>query len=141
MQALFLSGKYLTERHCRFWSGNKDGFCLLQSCSNLNLFEDVEHIILHCSGLNEVRRRLFQFTSTYSSDKPVLRPILDTYLYANSPDLRMQFILDCSVLPLVIRGFQEHGKIIHQQLFKITRTWCRSLHVHRLKQLGRFIKN
>ena len=140
VQALFLTGKYRTERVCRFWSGNKDGYCLLPSCCNLELFEDVEHIILHCSGLTEVRRRLIQFTSDYSADKPVLQPILDSYLYATCPDLRTQFILDCSVLPLVIQGFEDHGHIIHQQLFRITRTWCRSLHVNRLKQLGRFIK-
>ena len=102
VQALFLSGKYRTERQCRFWSGNTEGFCLLDSCTNLNLFEDIKHIILHCCELNEVRRRLFQFTSTYSADKPVLWPILDTYLYASCSYLRMQFILDCSVLPLVI---------------------------------------
>ena len=29
IQALFLTGRYRTERLCRFWSGNKDGYCLL----------------------------------------------------------------------------------------------------------------
>ena len=39
VQALFLSGRYYTERLCRFWSDNKFGYCLLDSCKNLNIYE------------------------------------------------------------------------------------------------------
>ena len=139
IQAVFLSGKYRTEKLCRFWSRNKEGICLLQPCKGLKISEDIEHVLLHCSALSDVRRRLVNFTTTYTSDKPVLRTIVDSYLYAPSTSLRMQFILDCSVLPLVIAEVQAQGKIIHQHLFRITRTWCRSLHVSRLKQLGRYL--
>ena len=140
IQALFLTGRYRSERLCRFWSGNRDGFCLLQTCKNQKLFEDIEHILLRCTGLTEVRRRLLRFTLDYIADKPVLKPIIDTYLYSTQDVLRMQFIIDCSVLPMVISSYQLHGHIIHQQLFKISRTWCRSLHVARMKALGRYNK-
>ena len=95
---------------------------------------------LSCSGLPDERRRLDLFTSDYASDKPVLRKIVNMYLYSEDEEDRMQFVIDCSVLPLVIASYQLHGQIIHQQLFKISRTWCRSLHVARMKALGRYSK-
>ena len=139
VQAVFLSGKYRTDKLCRYWSENKDGICLLESCKDLELTEDIEHILLHCAGLTEARRRLVMFTTAYTADKPVLASIVECYLYSSCTALRMQFLLDCSILPLVIEAFQAHGKIIHQHLFRISRTWCRSLHVSRMKQLGRYI--
>ena len=137
IQALFLSGRYRTQRLSRFWSENKDGICLLETCKNENIIEDTRHIILRCSGLIETRRRLFIFTSNFISDKPVLQPIVTAYLYTtNNEDLVMQFILDCSVLPMVITAYQKYGQIIHEQLFRVTRTWCRAIHRDRLKALG-----
>jgi hypothetical protein len=48
IQAKMLSGRYRTERLMRFWSKNKEGLCLLPSCSELHLQEDLEHILVHC---------------------------------------------------------------------------------------------
>ena len=77
------------------------------------------------------------FTRNYISDKPVLQPIVMAYLYATDDEKQvMQFILDCSVMPLVITAYQNFGPIIHEQLFRVTRTWCRALHRDRLKALG-----
>ena len=141
IQAIFLSGKYRTERLCRYWSQNKDGVCLLPPCNNQNIYEDSEHILLHCSGLTHERRRLETYTMNYVADKPVLQPIIFSYLLKTTDNyLRMQFLLDCSVLPLVISNFQNYGETVHQQLFRISRTWCRTLHVARAKALGRFNK-
>ena len=141
VQALFLSGRYYTERLCRFWSENKGGFCLLESCKNLNIDETLEHIVLQCSGLSETRRRLLIFTLDYVAAHPYISKIVWTYLYSVSPTIVMQFILDCSVLPMVISAYQEHGPTVHAHLFKITRTWCRSLHRDRLRALGRYTKD
>ena len=136
IQALFLSGRYRTQRLSRFWSENKGGVCLLETCKDGNIVEDTRHIILSCSGLNETRRRLISFTNSYISDKPVLHEIVTAYLYAGNGNQVMQFILDCSVLPLVITAYQKYGPVIHEQLFRVTRTWCRALHRDRLKALG-----
>ena len=46
VQATFLSGRYRTERLCRFWSNNPQGFCLLPSCAGREIYEDEEHILL-----------------------------------------------------------------------------------------------
>ena len=96
---------------------------MLSTCKTEQLFEDIEHILLGCRGLTEERRRLDLFTTDYVSDKPVLKKIVDTYLYLDAEDDRMQFMIDCSVFPMVITAYQVHGQIIHQQLFKIGRTW------------------
>ena len=140
IQALFLSGRYRTERLCRFWSHNKAGICLLPVCKNFNISEDLEHILLHCVGLSAERRRLQDFTTKFISDKPIAKTITSAYLFFAPDNVRMQFLLDCSVLPQVITAYQSHGPIIHQQLFRISRTWCRSLHIARMKALGRYIK-
>ena len=117
-------------------SSNKDG-TLLQ---NLLISKTIEHIHLHCSGLNENRRRLESVTQTFAADKPAIKQIIFTYMNTDDEYLRVQFLLDCSVLPLVISRYQTHGPIIHQQLYQISRTWCRSLHVARWKLLGRYNK-
>ena len=142
VQALFLSGRYRTNRFCRFWSAtNKEGYCELKTCKDLNIIEDLEHIILYCNGLCETRRRLLSFTTDFIADKPILQPIIDAYLFSSDSNTTMQFLLDCSLLPLVIQAKQKYGPSIHQTLFKITRTWCRSLHRDRLKCLGRYISS
>ena len=140
IQALFLSGRYRTERLCRFWSQNKAGVCLLPACKNLNICEDLEHILLHCMSLNAERRRLEEFTTHFLSDKPILQPVITAYLFSAPDNTRMQFLLDCSVLPQVIVAHQTHGPVVHQHLFRISRTWCRSLHTARMKALGRYMK-
>jgi hypothetical protein len=48
------------------------------------------------------------------SDKPVLKKIVDVYLNSDAEDDRMQFMMDYSVLPMVIAAYQVHGQIIHK---------------------------
>ena len=45
VQAVFLSGRYRTELLSGDWSSNEHGFCLLPSCTDLCLKEDLEHRI------------------------------------------------------------------------------------------------
>ena len=140
IQAVFLTGRYRTARLCRFWSeNNREGYCLLDSCKDRLITEDLDHIILYCPSLSETRRRLFRFTSDYVAAQPILSDIIRAYLYATDTKVVMQFIIDCSVLPLVISAHQTHGQDIHKHLYKITRTWCRSLHRDRLRALGRYV--
>ena len=139
MQAIFLSGRYRTERLCRFWSKNPDGYCLLQHCIDHRNIEDISHIFLHCQSLNAVRERLVKFTLDATSLIKV-RELTDCILFytqPQNPDF-LQFMLDCSVLPPVISLAQQHGHYILEQCFKISRTWCFSLHRERMRQLGRW---
>ena len=137
IQAQFLSGRYRTEKLCRFWSNNPDGFCLCPSCSGHEVPEDIEHILLHCGSLSPARLVLSTFTAEYCKKHPHLADILLSFTNPNHPDF-IQFLLDCSSIPQVILFSQEHGREALYHLFKVTRTWCYSLHRNRLKLLGRW---
>ena len=140
IQATFLSGRYRTERLKRHWSqSNPNGFCIMDSCNNLKLYDTIEHVLLQCPGLTDERRRLESFTYQYIKQQPLVQEIVLSYLFSDNIYDRCQFLLNCSVLPLVIRATQDHGYDIHHHCFRISRTWCRSLHLARLKKLGRFV--
>ena len=138
IQASFLSGRYRTERLRRHWSSNYEGICLMDSCKNLKLLDDVEHILLHCDGLSAERRRLRQFILTYTVKLPHIREIALHYLSSSITEECCQFIVDCSVLPMVIQAVQNYGDEVHTHCFRVTRTWCRLIHDTRLRKLGRY---
>ena len=138
VQAVLLSGRYRTERLCRFWTSNKQGFCLICLKFNREEIEDLGHLLIRCAGLTEQRRRLFLFTSKFATENPALQPIINEYLFSCNDDVRITFLLDCSTLPMVISARQVFGDIVHHLLFKLTRTWCRSIHRSRLRELGRW---
>ena len=137
VQGLFLSGRYRTELLCSKWSANSNGFCLCPSCVGQQVEESVEHVLLHCGSLGPVRERLVSFTLNMSKIMPHLSA---TLLSLTRPDheLFLQFLLDCSLIPQVIILVQEYGKCVLEHFFKVSRTWCYSLHRERLRILGRW---
>ena len=135
VQAKMLSGRYRTERLMRHWSKNKDGNCLLPSCDGLS--EDLEHILVTCKSLSVTRQSLASFTKDYAIRFPQIASIVQFYCSPTNPQF-VQFLLDCSCLPDVIVTAQMFGEDILHHLFRITRTWCYSLHRSRLKLLGRW---
>ena len=137
VQAVMLSGRYRTERLCRFWSNNPSGYCLAPACAGLAISEDIEHILLNCSSLSPVRQRLVNFTIEYTRSVPVLSQMILDLTNPNTP-LFLQFLLDCSSIPVVISAVQLLGHEVLHHLFKISRTWCYSLHRERLRLLGRW---
>ena len=137
IQSLFLSGRYKTERLCRFWSKNPGGHCLLPLCKGKSIPEDVEHILVGCTSLSSAREILINFTIHHAISVPSLTNIILTYSNPNHP-LCSQFFLDCSTIPEVISAAQLLGPWVLERLFKISRTWCYSLHRERLKILGRW---
>ena len=137
VQATILSGRYKTERLCRHWSENKEGFCILPSCLGKQLLEDERHILLDCGSLVSTRIRLSQFTINHTKKFPVIKDILLNFTNPENPRY-CQFLIDCSSIPEVITLSQKYGHSILNQLFKVTRTWCYSLHRERLKVLGRW---
>ena len=138
IQATFFCGCYRSERLRRHWSiTNPDGFCLMDSCSDLELHENIEHVLIHCFGLTDDRRWLEAFTYKYLAELPLIREIVLPYLFSSDYNIRCQFLIDCSVLPNVISKTQVFGQDVLFHCFKITRTWCHSLHLARLRNLGR----
>ena len=138
VQVLFLSGRYRTELLCSKWSPNTGGFCQTPMCLGKHISEDIEHILLKCRSLDKVRERLVKFTLNYSLSVPFLSDILLTMTQPTHTQF-LKFLLDCSAIPEVIFRKQVLGDIVLHHLFKVSRTWCYSLHRERLKLLGRWI--
>ena len=99
--------------------------------------EDLAHVLLpRCVHLQERRTLLVEYWR--SIDKtPACTILIENALSNNKPELFVQFVLDCSVLPDVILAAQKDETVL-PTLFKLTRTWCYSLHRTRLKLLGRW---
>ena len=133
-QARFLSGRYRSQSLVSHWSPNSDGSCLSPTCKEEK--ETIEHILLDCQAYNDCKSRLY---SLWLSAK--ILEVHDLLLEALTSDRAylLQFILDCSVLPQVIRATQvKNGDLILRELFYYTRTWCFSIHKARMKMLGRW---
>ena len=137
IQAKMLSGRYRTERLMRFWSKNPGGVCLLPSCSALNVHEDLEHILVHCGSLADTRAGLVDFANTYCQEIAEITELVNLFCNPLHPQFS-QFLVDCSCLAQVITSAQLHGDMVLHHIFRITRTWCYSLHRARLKLLGRW---
>ena len=138
VQARMLSGRYRTEGLCRFWSANPNGFCLLQSCSDSHIKEDILHLLVTFPSLESTRSRLRTFFHLYAVKNPEISTPVHTFLTSPDPIYHTQFLLDCSTIPEIIQLKQELGLCALNHLFYLTRTWCYSVHRERLRQLGRW---
>ena len=86
VQALFLSGRYRTEKLCRFWSNNQNGYCLGPLCRDLGVVEDEDHILLHCRSLAATRQKLYEFTISYTKSHPIISDTILRFTTHNSPN-------------------------------------------------------
>ena len=137
IQGVFLSGRYRTELLCRHWSSNTEGYCQLPLCSGMGFVEDIDHIFIHCNSLSLTRERLSMFTQKYAMNVPSLSSCILKLTTPNHPQYT-QFLIDCSTIPEVICLAQQLGEYVYDHFFKISRTWCYSLHRERLRLLGRW---
>ena len=128
IQAKMLSGRYRTEKLCRHWSKNKNGFCLLLSPSCSTTPEDLPNILA---------KKLMLFTVEYSMKVPDITHLIRTLCHPSNPTF-CQFLIDCSSLPEIILAEQTSGCPVIFHLFNITRTWIYTLLRERLKLLGRW---
>ena len=68
----------------------------------------------------------------------MLFDIITSILDSDNNDLIMQFILDSSVIPIVITTTQLFGQHTRDRLLYLGRTWCYNIHRERMNQLGHF---
>ena len=133
-QARFLSGRYRTQSLASHWSANKSSYCLSPTCSQE--VETIDHVLLNCQAYNECKGRLYSLWLS-SQNQIVYQLVLEAF--SSTQEYLLQFILDCSVLPSVIKATQtQQGKEILSELFYLTRTWCFSVHKQRMKMIGRW---
>ena len=133
--ARMLSGRYLTDKLQRHWTQNKAGSCLLPTCSPQS-DGSLEHLLLYCSALNSTRTRILRLCYRVSLESDELSRLIGLVLSSGDQLTIMQFILDCSSLPEVIRSTQIFGTQIRDRLLYIGRTWCYNIHRERMNQLG-----
>ena len=133
VQGRMLSGRYRTEQMARHWSSNKEGYCKGTMCSQI--CETLEHILLWCPSYSSTRVKLVSLW--HSTAIPLVSSLVTSIL--NGPSLSiMQFLLDASSHPQVIRLTQNFGSEVLKTIFHLTRTWCYAVHRHRAILLGRW---
>ena len=132
-----LSGRYLTDKLQRHWTQNRNGYCLLPQCLPKS-DGSLEHLLLHCQALSTTRTKLYQLCTTLAQESSLLSTILNSILLSDNNELILQLVLDCSVLPIVIRTTQIYGTQTRDRLLYLGRTWCYNIHRERMYQLGHF---
>ena len=129
-----LSGRYRVGSLLKHFSRTNSGICKLCQIEE----ETLSHLLLpKCPFLQERKELLLVYSKNILQQSTVALEIFEQILTESNSEVFMQFVLDCSVIPIVIRAAQQDRTIL-TLFFKISRTWCYSLHRTRLKLLGRW---
>ena len=136
--ARMISGRYRTEMLCRFWSSNTEGYCEANTCDRVP--GDLEHLLVSCPALDDVREKLFNFWLKKSADIPALYNLLERVMATSSADM-VRFILDPGSHPEVLVLVQQHGQSLLQHVLYLTRTLAYNLHKRKLILTGRWLRN
>ena len=113
-----------------------DGSGLCELCGSE--LEDLAHLLVpRCPLLADRRDALLEYSLSLAEQSPLCLPIINTAL-AGGDEAWVQFVLDCSTSADTIVATQSDPQIL-KVLFKITRTWCYSLHRSRMKLLGHWV--
>ena len=134
IQLKMLSGRYRTDKLLSHFQSSNPSICQL-SCDSPDALGDLPHLLLYCSALASRRAVLFDYWDYLAEENEVYKYIIN--LMKSSPgDVFLQFILDCTNIPEIAALSDVHGEHILVFLFKITRTYCYSVHRERLKLLN-----
>ena len=124
-QARYLSGRAKTESLARHWDpSNKEGHCRL--CWDYQpTLGTIEHLLLPggCPALADARLLMLSLFNAYMVNRPYLLPLLRS-CWNICDELTMQFLLDCSTIPIVISETQNNNLPIMSDIFYLTRTYC-----------------
>ena len=101
-----LSGRYVTDQLSSHWTKNKSGVCLTPGSSGQHI-GSLEHLLLFCPALSEARTGIIKLCVAVSSESDDLRKMIHTMLSGQPVVKMMQFILDCSSMPEVIKLTQH----------------------------------
>ena len=96
----------------------------------------MEHFLLSggCPALVEARLSMLSFIQAYMVPRPYLFPIFQA-LWNVEESLTMQLLLDCSVIPIVIKLEQESENPVMKDLFYLSRTYVFKIFVTRRRLL------
>ena len=130
VQARFLSGRARVESLTKYWDmSNKDVVCLLGQSTN-PLPGTIEHLLLAggCPALVDARLSMISMFQAYMVPRAYLLSLFKE-LFGKNDNTMMQFLLDCSVLPSIIRLSQISEIPVLYDIFNLTRTYLFKLFV------------
>ena len=133
--ARMVSGRYRTERLCRFWTDNRHGHCLAPGCDKV--VGDLQHLLLDCPALEPARSNLIQMWLIKAAMIPPLLQIVTSVL-ASPASTQMKFILDPISIPEIIQLCQALGWQALECLFYMIRTYAYGLHRKKLIIIGKW---
>ena len=133
--ARMISGRYKTDSLSRFWTENRQGYCLLATCDKV--VGDLEHLLLHCPALQLARNNLEKMWLDKSAPLAPLHSLVKQILDSPS-DIKMAFILDPTSMPAMVRLYQSLGQRLLDIVFSMTRTYAYGLHRKKLILVGKW---
>ena len=132
IQLKFMSSQYNCGHRTRHWSpNNPEGLCTFPACFSMGHIETPEHILLYCPAYSEKRETLLNI----SLKNLVSNGLAVQFLGSSETTNSIQFLLDPTTIPEVIRASQIHGDYVINDILYLGRTWCFSQHRERLKRL------
>ena len=136
IQLKFLSGRYRTDKLLAHFHKSNSPTCQL-SCDMPDAPGDLQHLLVQCSALSSRRDVLFEYWDVLASTNPVCTTLVKS-IKQGSEEMFVQFLLDCTVVPEVSQLTEDSRADVLSTLFKMTRTYCYSIHRERLKLLNRW---
>ena len=98
---------------------------------------DLEHLLLHCPGLQTVRTNLERMWLEKTAVLPPLQAYIVQLLVSSAAE-KMAFILDCAAVPEIIKLGQIYGMDVLGIAFYITRTYVYGIHRKKLILTGKW---
>ena len=136
--ARMVSGRYRTEMMCRFWSVNRKGYCMAETCYQIQ--GDLEHLLVHCPALEELRDRLRRLFHQKTANIPPLHNLLLSILSSSAKE-QVKFLLDSTANDELMKLVHQFGKPILDLVLYLTRTWAYYIHRQKMILIGRWPGN
>ena len=93
---------------CRFWSSNRKGYCLAETCHEVP--GTLEHLLIQCPALEGVRSQLQTLFSTKTIGFPSLHNLVMKKALSSTAPQQVKFILDASADAELLQLVQLHGQ-------------------------------
>ena len=133
-----VSGRYKTEMLCRFWTTNRSGACLAETCENVP--GTLEHLLIECPAIEHTRHRLRSLWCLKTINCPPLHRLILEIL-GSSPEHQVKFILNSTAFPELIKLVQAYGQELQNTVLYLTRTYAFAIHRQKMIHLGRWPNN
>ena len=133
--ARMASGRYRTEMMCRFWSANGRGYCLADTCHQVQ--GDLEHLLVSCPALEHTRHQLHSLWCRQTAHLLPLHNLIVRKL-GSSPAEQVKFILDSLSSPQLVHLIELYGQTVQELVLYLTRTWAFCIHRQKEILMGRW---